>query len=153
MEMNEWIETREVSTKELDEKVKAYQAARKEYEDAKAISDDRHARAEAEKYELIKLLEVAGKQKYEAEGVGKITLVKKLKVTTPKDLPSKMEFYNWLHGKFGDDYFAYLSINYQTLNSLYNQELEQASLNGTEFNIPGLDKPTAETELRFSKTK
>lgn len=151
---DEWaIETREVSTKELDELVAKYNEARKEYEGTKAISNDRHSHMESAKFELIKLLQVAGKSKYEAESIGKVTLVDKLSVTTPKTLDAKQELFSWLHSRFGDDYLAYLSVNSATLNSLYNNELKEAGINGTEFNIPGLEPATTNTELRFSKTK
>lgn len=150
----EWgITTREVSTKELDELASAYNQKRVEYEGAKAISNDLHAHMESAKFELIKLLQVAGKTKYEAEGIGKITLVDKLSVTTPKTLGDKQLLFGWLESKFGEDYLAYLSINHQTLNSLYNAELKEAGDNGTEFSVPGLEPATTNTELRFSKTK
>lgn len=151
---NEWgIETREVTTAELDALVQKYKEARTQYEGAKAISNDLHAHMESAKMEVIRLLQAAGKSKYEAEGLGKVTLVDKLQVTTPKDLPSKMELFGWLEKKFGSEYFAYLSINHQTLNSLYNAELKEAGDNGEEFKIPGLEPATLNTELRFSSTK
>jgi hypothetical protein len=151
---NEWgITTREVSTAELDALASEYNKKRLEYEGAKAISNDLHAHMESAKFELIKLLQAAGKTKYEAEGVGKITLVEKLSVTTPKTLEDKAALFGWLKVKFGEDYLAYLSINHQTLNSLYNQELKEVAELGAEFNVPGLEPATTNTELRFSKTK
>jgi hypothetical protein len=154
MEQEQWgIETREVSTAELDQLISDYNTARADYEAQKAISNDRHERMESLKFEVIKLLQSAGKTKYEAEGIGKITLVEKLTVLTPKTLEEKQLFFGWLETKFGEDYLAYMSINHQTLNSLYNAELKEAGENGTEFKVPGLDMPTTNTELRFSKSK
>lgn len=149
MENEDWgIETREVSTAELDNLITRYNEARAEYDAQKAISTDRFNVMESLKMEVIKLLQTAGKTKYEAEGIGKITLVDKLTVTTPKSMDEKVLFFGWIQKKFGDDYLAYLSVNYQTLNSLYNNEIKE-----TGEAIPGLEQPTTTTELRFSKSK
>jgi hypothetical protein len=48
---------------------------------------------------------------------------------------------------------AYLSINHQTLNSLYNSELASCAELGIDFVVPGILPPTTSTELRFSKSK
>lgn len=142
-----YTEPREVTTKELDEAVKFYQTKRAEYEAAKAISNDRHAHMEAAERELIKLFQSAGKAKYECEGVGKVNLLEKLKVSTPKDLSSKTEFYGWLKAKYGEDYLAYLSINHNTLNTIYNESVANGE-------VPlGLELPTTVVELRFTKSK
>lgn len=153
-ELENWgIETRTVTIEEMDEAVKLYNEARADYDGKKAISNLAHESMESAKFALIKLLQSAGKSKYDSEKFGKVTLVDKLQVTTPKDLPSKIQFFGWLEQKFGEDYLAYLSINHQTLNSLYNAELKEAAENGTEFKVPGLEAPVTNTELRFSKSK
>lgn len=154
MENEEWgIVQREVTTAELDEAVKLYNEKRLDYEGQKAISNDRHVHMEAAKLALIKLLQAAGKAKYDSEHFGKVTLIDKLQVTTPKTLGEKQQLFGWLAHKFGEDYLAYLNINHQTLNSLYNAELKESGLSGADFMIPGLEQPTTNTELRFSKTK
>ena len=140
----------DVSTAELDLLVKRLKEARMEYDQAKAISAEKSGKVDDLERELIALLDRAGKTLYEAEGVGRVTLVSKLAVTTPKDLADKEALFNWLESSFGKEgQLAYLTINYQTLNSLYNQQVKEAAERGESFQMPGIGLPTSTTTLQF----
>lgn len=133
---------REVSVNELDVLVKELKVARGEYDAAKSISNDLHAKAEELENKLVALLTEAGKSVYEVEGVARVTIVSKTQVTTPKTIEQKEALFNWIEQKYGKDArLAYQTINYQSLNSLYNKAMEEAVLKGEELDIKGVDLP------------
>ena len=144
------LEHREVSTKELDDAVRAVKEARMEYDKASAVSDEKHRQVKDLEQKLVALLDASGKSIYEVEGVARATIVIKTAVTVPKDLEKKEAFFKWIENKFGKEgLLAYTTINYQTLNSLYNQEMEQARDRGEDFSIDGIDLPTVSKVLQL----
>ena len=141
---------REVSTKELDELVKTLKTARAEYDAAKAISNEKNEVVDELEKKLVALLSEAGKTVYEVEGCARVTIVSKTQVTTPKTIEAKESLFNWIEEKHGKDArLAYQTINYQSLNSLYNKELEAAVARGEDINIPGLDLPMVVKSLQL----
>jgi hypothetical protein len=142
-------QVREVTTQELDEAVTALAQARKLYQEASAISDDRHAEVKKLEGKLIELLTYANKTSYIVDKVAQVTVVSKAQVTTPKTLDQKKEFFEWLRQKYGDDgLLAYQTINSNTLNSLYNAEMAKALEKGEEFTVKGLDLPMVVRSLQ-----
>lgn len=136
METGFELETREVSTKQLDELVVALKKARQEYDIAKAIASDKNAHVDDLETQLVDLLTAAGKKSYEVDGVAKVTVTIKTSVTTPKTIEEKEKLFEFLEKKFGrEGLIAYQSVNSMTLNSLYNKEYEQAIESGTEFEM------------------
>jgi hypothetical protein len=134
---------REVTTAELDDLVKQMKEARTTYQQAKAISDGHYEQVSKLEGRLIELLTLANKTSYEVDKVARVSLVTKTQVTTPKTIDDKRAFFDWLRNTRGEDeLLAYQTINYQSLNSLYNSEMERVLSQGQEFNnIPGLELP------------
>lgn len=121
------LETREVTTAELDELVISLKTARNEYDIAKTISSDKNAVVEELENKLVELLVAANKKTYEVDGVARVTVVNRTSVTTPKTPEEKEALFAFLEKKFGrDGLIAYQSVNSMTLNSLYNKEYEEA---------------------------
>ena len=136
------LERRLVSVQELDSLVIELKDARISYDLAKAISTGKHELVEELEMKLIEVLTEAGKSVYEVEGCARVTIVSKTQVTTPKTLEQKELFFNWVESKLGKEgLLAYQTVNYQSLNSLYNKELEKALETGLDFTVPGLDLP------------
>jgi len=138
------LETREVTTAELDEAVVNYKAAKEEYDKASAVSSEKNSVAEQCKIKLIELLSAAGKNSYIVENVALITISLKSQVTTPKTIEQKEQLFKWVEQKLGKEALvAYQTVNYQSLNSLYNSAMAEALEKGEEWKgIDGLDLPT-----------
>lgn len=142
---NEWeLETKEVTTQELDEAVIAYKLAKDEYDKASAVSSEKNSDAEKKKQNLLDLLTAAGKSSYIVENVALISVSLKTQVTTPKTIEQKEQLFKWVENRLGKEaLIAYQTVNYQSLNSLYNSEMKEALDKGEEWNgIDGLDMPT-----------
>lgn len=141
---------KEVSVSEMDAVVEEMASARALYDAAKAVSNEAHAVWKEKEFAAMALLKEAGKTRYEVEGVGKISLIEKLKVKMPSSPEQKAEFFQWLRSQGEDMANTYLTLNYNSLNSLYNLEFENAE-NKAEFKLPGINEPESTTELRFKK--
>lgn len=155
--MSEWEELSTddtITTEELDSLVEAMSEAKADYEAKKKISTEAHADYQIKRAYLIAKLQAANKKKYDVEGVGSVTVTESLKVKTPKDFDDKQKLFDWIEGEMGQEgILSYLGINYNTLNSLYNERFAQAKEEGTgaDFNIPGINSPETEYGLRFKK--
>lgn len=128
-------------------------SARSTYETLKATASEAESKVAAAEEKLVKLLEAAGLNKFHAAGVGTISLVTKMSVTTPKGHDDKEKFFNFLKEKYGKEgLYTYATVNHNSLNSLYNQLLEESAEPAT-FVIPGISAPTARTSLRLTRSK
>jgi hypothetical protein len=136
------LEKREVTVAELDSLVIELKDARISYDLAKIVSNEKSGIVDEIEMKLIALLTEAGKSVYEVEGCARVTIVSKTQVTTPKSIEAKEAFFEWVEGRLGKEgLLAYQTVNYQSLNSLYNKEMERALEAGEEFHVPGLDLP------------
>lgn len=139
-----------ITIEELDSCVKDLVSFRKIYEEAKHESDSKHQIFEEQKQRVIEMLAEAGKTSYRVDGIANITLSVKKKVKTPKDLESKKAFFEWLEATQGiDSLLTYQTINYNSLNSLYNSALEASGKDSID--VPGLEQPENEAVLSIRK--
>lgn len=157
-EMQEQVNSGNVTTEELDKAAKAYNEAWDLYETEKKRVDVLRVAAEETEAKLIALMEKAGKKKYFAEGVGSFSFVDRFSVTTPKTDADKQALAAYLQERGGKELFwAKFSVNSQTLNSFYKAEAEIHNDNpeneGKPFTMPGVAAPTAKTGLRLTKEK
>jgi hypothetical protein len=140
-----------ISVEELDGMIKDYVDARKEYEEKKKVATDAHGIMESCENRVREALKALGKKSYKVEGLGTFTRVMKEVVTVPKDLDAKRQLFKWIEDHYGPDVLDSMrSINHQSLNSFYNQEVEKQKDNPA-FEIPGLDAPTAVENVSFRK--
>lgn len=145
-----------ITTKMLDEEVEKLQQLKTEYEAAKKISNSAHDLYEEQRKYVVLMLSKAGKNKYEAEGVGTVSVSTKLKVKYPAELTGRLEFLDYVEKKYGEEGLANLvSVNYNTLQSFYNEEFSSAidEGQGDTFQIPGVSEPESEVTLSFRKSK
>lgn len=141
---------REVTTQELDDAVKTLSALRKEHDELKSKASEKWEQCEEAEAKLLELLEASGKKTYGVDGVGKVTLVSKTSITVPKDLEQKKKVFEWIKEKFGDDgLLAYQTINFQSLNSLYNKTIEEAMERGTEIDVSAFGLPSVYKTLQL----
>lgn len=142
-----------ITTEELDAAAKQFAEAREDYEQKKSISNEAYHHAEECKAKLMDLMSKANKKKYSVEGLGSLSVVEKLKVRAPKNLEEKQALYNWLKQEFGESAEAFLSINHNTLNKLYNEKFEEEAANGNDFKMPGVEEPQTERNIQFRRSK
>lgn len=145
---------REVSVKELDEAVKKLSALRKEHDELKTKASDKWAQCEEAEAKLLELLEASGKKSYDVDGVARVTLVSKTSITVPKDLEQKKKLFEWIKNRFGDDgLLAYQTVNFQSLNSLYNKTIEEVIERGTEIDVSAFGLPSVYKTLQVRSKK
>lgn len=80
---------------------------------------------------------------------GLVTRTVRYSVQTPKSPEEKAAFFNWLRESKGEDVFwAYATVNSQSLNSLYKAEMDIAKQEANfDFKIPGLSEPKGQPIL------
>lgn len=146
-----------ITTQQLDEEVSKLKELKEVYEAQKRISDLAYGDYEDQRNYLVSLLAKAGKKKYEAEGVGTISVSSKLKVKYPQTLENRLEFLAYVKNKYGEDGLANLvTVNYNTLQSFYNDEFNAAAESGEavdSFHVPGIPEPEETKTLSFRKSK
>lgn len=141
----------EISTKELDSIVELYKLARDDYDDKKRIASEANRVVEDYEKKLLEYLLIAGKQKYYVDGIGTISTVEKVYVTTPKEPEEKQAFFQWVKDTYGQDGLdKYMGVNSQSLNSLFKMHREE---NPELTSLPGTGEMSIGTELRFTKKK
>ena len=142
----------EVSTAELDQAVMHLRLAKDEYQAKKLVSDEASARVKDMEGKLFKLMELAGKEKYICEGVGRVSISSKLSVRVPKSPEEKQAFFNWIREHEGEDaYHAYMTVNSNTLNSFFNRKNEEYADRGEILTIDGIEQPTEYKRLSLTK--
>lgn len=143
-----------ITTEQMDAMVKEMSELKDNYDELKKQSNAAHEKYQEARAKLITTLQAAGKTKYFVDGVGTVSVTEKLKIQTPKSPEDKEAFFKWLQEKYGrEGYLTYATVNYNSLNSLYNTEFEQAKLEGTadNFEIAGVGNPEHEYGLSFRK--
>lgn len=152
--MSDWTDDKPIlDMSEMDNLITSMRNARIDYDDAKAISNEKHKAYKDLELEVIKALSDAGKSSYKLDGVGTFSVIDKLTVTTPKTVEEKAELFNWIDSQHGRDTLTtMLSINHQTLNSFYKESFESSD-DKAMFSIPGLNEPTVTKEGRFRSSK
>ena len=137
--------TSEITTEEIDLSVAKMASLKSAYEEAKRLSNDAHAHLEVAKAEVLTLLQKAGKSKYHVDGLGTVSVVGKAKVRVPKDPSDKKAMLDYFASKGEEVFNQTVTVNYNSLNSWYNQELEQDPL----FRMPGVESPKPEFQISF----
>lgn len=157
-EWNTQVEkTSSVTVEELDTLARKYQAKYAEYEAAKTISATLYAESEELEGKLVEALNQAGKSKYHVEGIGTFSFQNKMSVKVPKTLEEKKQLFEYIRTTHGEVFYLdKISVNSQTLNKLYNEDLATAKERGVDpslFHIPGLQQPTVMQSLRLTKER
>jgi hypothetical protein len=142
----------DVSIEDMDNAVKALRTTKEKYDEQKAAASELYARYEEAKENMIAILKRAGKEEYTVKGYGKVSVRDELSVTTPKTPEQKQAFFEWIRETKGDDaYYAYMTVNSNSLNSMYRQAVEEAGAKGEVLDIPGLAQPNSYTKLSLRK--
>lgn len=114
----------------------AFQAEVKALEDA---LDVKKKQLEDMKAKLLGALEEGGIDSYKVPGLGMIGVRNNFSVTMPKDPDERVKFISYLEGRGLKDL---LTVNHQTLNAFYKEQLDQAvAEENADFAVPGLGEP------------
>lgn len=143
-----------ITTEQLDLQIRHMKDADLAYKAAKTISNELYAEYQTKQQQLITMMRSANKKKYHVDGLGTASVVEKLKVKVPKSLEAKQALYDWIIAKDGNDgLLAQTTVNYATLQRIYNEAFEEAKIAGTldTFKVDGVDTPEAEYSLSFRK--
>lgn len=142
----------DISLDDMDNAVKNLREAKMKYDEVKVMSSEAYARYQDEQEKVMTLLKRAGRDEYTVKGFGKVTIKDELSVKTPKSPEEKAAFFNWIKDSMGEDaYYAYMTVNSNSLNSLYKQKVEEAGARGEVLDVPGLEAPTSYTKLSLRK--
>lgn len=146
--------TEALSVEEISKAVNEYTELRKEYEEAKKISNEKYADLKAVEGKLCEYLENSGLDKFSLPKIGTVSLVSSPQFTTPKTLDDKEALFGYISKEYGDEELkGYLSINSRTLNSFLKEEYDKKMLKGENPHIPGVSSPTVNKSLRFNKAR
>lgn len=151
-DVSAWEQPVEVNLSTLDGMVKELVELSKAYQVKKDEAAEAYAKVDEMKAKISSVLQASGKSKYFVDGVGTAYLINKYVVKTPKDNQAKKLLFDYIRSTHGDDVLmSKLSINHQTLNAFYNEEVFQLAKEGKVGEIPGVEAPTHEVNLGFRK--
>jgi hypothetical protein len=151
-ELSAWEQPVEVNLATLDGMVKELVELRKVYQDRKDIASRAYEEVEAMEAKISSVLQASGKSKYFVDGVGTAYLINKYVIRSPKDNQSKQLLFDYIKQHHGEDVLmSKLSINHQSLNSFYNEEVAALAKEGKTAQIPGIEEPVHEVNLGFRK--
>lgn len=143
-----------LSVEDLNKAVSDYTDLRRQYEEAKKISNDKYADLKKAEGKLCEYLANSGLDKFSVPKLGTVSLVSSLQFQTPKTLDDKSALFGYIKSEYGAEALqGYLSINSRTLNSFLKEEYDKKMLQGQNPEIPGVNAPTVNKTLRFNKAR
>ena len=152
MDNQDWEIKKEISIADMQDIVEKLRDAKTAYQSAKATSDAAYEVYKDLEGQVISLLQDAGQKEFTVTGVGRVSISDQLSVKTPKTPEEKQKFFDWVKENLGEDgYWAYTSVNSQSLNSLYKTMSAEYAAKGEVLEIDGLEPATSYTKLSFTK--
>jgi hypothetical protein len=102
---------------------------------------------------VLKGLDVLELEKQHIPDYGTVFVRTEYSVKTPKDPESKQQLFEYIRRKYGSDtLLGKQSINSQTLNAFYKEELSLAKQGGNiNWKLPGVEEPSAYHKLGTRK--
>jgi hypothetical protein len=150
-----------VTLEQLEALITKYRAAREAAEKFRVEKTKAEKEFDELEGKLIEAMEQTGKTKVFVEGAGTLYFINKMTVPSPKTAADKKQLFDYIQAEYGTPTLLdKLSINYQTLQSFYNnaakEYVEKCEKEGkpelaATFHIPGLEAPTNKRSLGFRK--
>lgn len=138
---------------QMDGLMLGYVDARTVYEEIKQRASNAKKVMDDAEWLVTKALHESKKTSYRLDNVGLFTLINKETITTPKTIEEKRALFKYIGDKYGKDALdGYRSVNSQTLNSFYKEELKLAE-DPALFSLPGIEGVTVRQSTRFTKAK
>jgi len=139
-----------VTVEDMDKLVAELREARAEADEKDAIATEANKKVKALEGRCVAFLKELKRDNYNTPD-GTIYIQKKWTVQTPKTDEDKKSFFGWLEEQ--GIYWAYATVNSQSLNSLYKTKVEEATERGEMLSIPGIGAPSLYEGLGFRKGK
>lgn len=103
---------------------------------------------------ILATLKAAKLKSARLEGLGTVTCRERTAVRVPKSMEEKKKFFEYLAEKGEEVFLGTVTVNYQTLNGFYKDEMEAAEKNGVfPFIVPGIEEPITTESMAFTKEK
>lgn len=99
---------------------------------------------------ILLLLEAHNKNKWETNS-GVFQIRERTSVRTPKTDEEKRKLFEWLQNK--GIFWSTVSVNSNTLNALYKNQMEVAAQEGTDVVIPGVGEPEIYRQIVISRKR
>ena len=142
-------EQSQITVNEMDNLIEKLRDAKDEHKIKSDAAKIAKAAYDTLQLKLLAALEELDKDTYIAKS-GRITRVIKMAVRVPKTLDEKRAFFNWLRQNRGDEVAdSYMSVNSQSLNTLYNEMVDEYAGRGEILTMEGIEPPTIRESLSF----
>ena len=136
---------------QLDELCNKYSEQRRTTEEIKAKLSAANAVEGELEAKIIAVLNEFGKHNWKTEN-GAFSISNRFSVKTPKELESKLQFFDYLKSK--GCFEEMVNINSQTLQGFYRSEMESALERGeVDFRMPGIGEHSYVQTLSMRKGK
>lgn len=140
-------ETTTITVDQLNKLIETIALLKEQYDEAKKLSNEAHAKVEAKKMEVMNILDALGQKSFNAP-FGTITCVTEKRYKLPSEITGKEEVFEYIREKHGEEvYFEMLTINHDKFNSFVKAEVEEGA------SVPGVGAVSVETYPKFSKAK
>lgn len=150
----EFLQEKELSAttiQELDAMVKKMFALRDEADELESKAKELKSECEMVKHKVMEILEATNRTNHETPGAGKVYTQTKYQVTFPKEPEKAAQFRQYILDNGLD---SMLTVNHQTLNSFYKQELERLGEAADPSSVlPGVGAPEQHVVLAMKRGK
>lgn len=138
-----------VTIQQLEQKIKLYHEQKDAVEQAEAEVERRKKEMDNTGAWLQSFMDENQKTSYKSTW-GTLVLTTRYSVGMPKDPQKRTEFFSYLRDK--GLFENMITVNHQTLNSYYKQEMEAALDKGDiDFKVPGIEEPSAHKTITLRK--
>lgn len=131
----------QITVTELQNMIKVYSEKRKEYDAIKDQLKDKGAEVDELETKILATLEAHNQEKFSVTGVGTVYTTNKYSVSFPKDPEKANELREYC---LRNDLGTMLTINHNSLNSLFKSKKEERELRGERdlaTVLPGVGEP------------
>lgn len=150
MSIADWNEesSEEMSVQDMDALIADMKAKKAAYKDQDAEAKKLYADYSEAEAKVIAMLEKTNRDVFISGDGTRVSLSYAMSVQTPKTVDEKIAFFNWLRENKGKEVAdAYMTVNSNSLNSLYNELTEEWARKGEVLSVPGLSEPVARKKL------
>ena len=147
--VDEWDDTpvEDISVFEFDDAVTKYKILKDKNKEAADAKTEAGHRVEEQGLVLLDLFKRSGKKNWRVDGVGLVSKKSTFQVTTPKSREDKDSFFDFVKARDEDEYYKLMSVNSRTLNTFYNQLMDEDA----SMDVPGLQEPTHKESVSLRK--
>lgn len=142
----------QVTVADFDKLVEEMRLAYIEQEEKKAILTEINKKVNALEAKCVAYLKELKRDNFQTPW-GTPYVIQNWKVKLPENDVEKRKLFDWLESQGEQMKMKYLTVNSQSLNSLYKTMREEAIEKGEMFSLPGIAPPSLYESLGFRKGK